>query len=82
LLKKNQVTYIHVPGYDELSVKRLWASLKDDKNFVVFFQDEYPKDKLPCRDYFFNILNSVYPDYLKSIMEHASKERFTAQGEE
>ena len=24
LMKKNQVDYIHVPAYDELSVKNLW----------------------------------------------------------
>ena len=28
-----------------------------------------------------NILNSVYPEYLKSIMAHASKERYAADGE-
>ena len=78
LFKKYQVTYIHVPGYDELLVKKLWVDLKDDKNFNVFFQDQYPKDKGPCLEYFFNILNSVYPEYMKSIMDHASKLRFTA----
>ena len=28
-----------------------------------------------------NILNTVYPAYLKSIMAHASKERYAADGE-
>ena len=28
-----------------------------------------------------NILNTVYPDYLKSIMAHASKERYAVDGE-
>ena len=65
LLKKNQVSYIHVSHYDELSVKRLWIDLKEDKNFNVFFQDKYADDKAPNRDYFFNILNSVYPEYLR-----------------
>ena len=30
LLKKNKVNYIHVPAYDELSVKNLWDDLKED----------------------------------------------------
>jgi len=61
LLKKSNVSYIHVPYYEEISVKRLWVDLKQDKDFNVFFQDDYPKDKTPNHDYFFNILNSVHP---------------------
>ena len=47
----------------------------------MYFNDVYPKDRLPNHDYFFNILNTIYPEYLKNIMQHAAKERFTAQGE-
>ena len=78
LMKKNAVNYIHVPAYDELSVKRLWDDLKNDKQFNIYFQDEYPNGRYPAREYFFNILNTVYPDYMKQIMDHANKERFTA----
>ena len=65
MLKKNEVNYVHVSHFEELSVKNLWKDLKDDEAFNVYFQDKYPKDKGPCRVYFFNILNTVYPDYLK-----------------
>ena len=82
LLKKNRVDYIHVPAYEELSVKNMWPDLKDDKDFMKYFADDYAKDRYPARDYFFNILNTVYPDYLRQVMQHASKERFTASGEE
>jgi len=30
LFKKKKVEYIHVPKYDELSVKALWPTFKDD----------------------------------------------------
>ena len=30
LLKKHQVNYIHVPKYDELSVKKMWVELQQD----------------------------------------------------
>ena len=80
LLKKNQVSYIHVSHYQELSVKNLWTDLKSDAAFKVYFQDEYPNNRLPSREYFFNILNTIYPVYLANIMEHASKERFAADG--
>ena len=80
LLKKKDVDYIHVSHYEELSVKNLWGELKEDKEFNIYFQDEYPKDRFPCREYFFNILNTTYPDYLKQIMQHAATERYSSSG--
>ena len=65
LLKKNDMKEIAVPHYDELSVKNLWPDLKNDPAFTQYFADQYPKDKGPPREYFFNILNTLYPDYLQ-----------------
>ena len=80
LLKKREVDYILVPDWSELAVNKLWPQMKSDAAFNIYFQDEYPDAKGPCREYFFNILNTVYPDYLEKIMSHASKERFSAEG--
>ena len=76
------MNYVNVPHYEELSVNKLWPTLKDDDDFNIYFQDKYPDDKGPNHDYFFNILNTVYPDYLQQVTEHASKQRFTAEGED
>ena len=73
--------YISVPHFQELSVKRLWLDLKQDSKFNIYFNDEFPEEKVPNREYFYNILNTIYPDYLKSIMAHASKERYAVDGE-
>ena len=80
LLKKKQVDYIHVSHYQELSVKNLWKDLKEDVAFNVFFQEKYADEKNPCRKYFFDLLNTIYPEYLQTIMAHATKERFTGEG--
>ena len=82
LLKKNQVNYVSVPGYNELAVKRLWPDLSKDEAFTVYFQDKFADEKVPNRDYFFNILNSLYPEYLDNVMKHACKLRYTAEGED
>ena len=81
-MKKKHVDFIHVPHWDELSVKKLWKDMQTDAQFKLYFQDEYTKDKGPCREYFFNILNTIYPDYLQTVMAHASKQRFTVAGED
>ena len=56
--------------------------MKEDAAFNVYFQDTYAEEKGPCWEYFFNILNTVYPEYLSKIMAHAAKMRFTAEGED
>ena len=80
LMKKSEVANIEVPHYDELSVKRLWPEFKKDAEFMRFFPSTYPKGKGPPRDYFFNVLNTMYPEYLAQIMSHANQERMAAFG--
>jgi len=73
LLKKKAVDYISVPHWDELAVNKLWPQMQSDVAFNIYFQDEYSDAKGPYREYFFNILNTTYLDYLAQIMSHASK---------
>ena len=61
-----------MPAWDELSVKNLWKDLKNDSNFNIYFHDKYPAERGPSRKYFFDILNTIYPEYLKQIMDNAS----------
>ena len=35
-----------------------------DAEMMRFFPNKYSKGKGPDRDYFFNILNTVHPEYL------------------
>ena len=67
--------------YDELSVKALWPELKKDADFAKYFPDKFAKGKGPPREYFFNMLNTVHPQYLEQIMLHADKQRMTTEGE-
>ena len=55
--------------------------LKNNKDFQQYFPDTYAKGKGPNREYFFNILATLEPDYLWQIMEHANKQRMTGEGE-
>ena len=71
---------MQVPQYDELSVRRLWPEMKKDADFLSFFPSKFPKDKGPPRDYFFNVLNTLYPEYLAQLMGHANEARMTAGG--
>ena len=81
LLRKSEVNYIAVPHYDELSVKALWPDVKKDGNFLAFFPSKYPKGKAPPREYFFNVLNTLHPEYLAKIIAHANEVRMAPGGE-
>ena len=82
LFKKTAVSTVEVPHYDELSVKNIFPSFQHDPVFKSYFPDKFPKGKGPPRDYMFNILNTLYPDYLKEIMQHANEQRMTSMGDD
>ena len=81
LLRKAAIKAVEVPRYDELSVKKLWPSMSKDAKLMQFFPNDFAESRGPSRDYFFDILNTLYPDYMVKIMAHANKERHSATGE-
>ena len=81
LLKKAAVSQVEVPHYDELAVKRLYPQFKDDKLMMQYFPDKYAAGKCAPRDYFFDVLNTIHPEYLMNVMAHADKQRFSVEGE-
>ena len=80
LLALNDVKRINVPLYDELSVVTLWPMMKEDKEFMQFFPTKMAKGRVPDREYFMNILNTVNGDYLQQVMKHAHEERASGNG--
>ena len=43
-----------------------------------YFPDTYPAGKGPPRQYFFDILNTLQPEYLERILKHANEQRMSA----
>ena len=80
LMPLKDVQFIVVAKYDELSVVNLQPLLKEDGNFQAYFPDRLPKGRNYSREYFFNILNTLYPDYTANLIAHAQRQRFTADG--
>ena len=48
----------------------------ENKDLSKFFPDQKTKNDLPDREYFFNIINTVEPEYLSAIIRHAQNIRF------
>ena len=64
MIKNVDIKMITVPKYDELSVINLLPKVKENVNVMIYLPDVLPKGKTISREYFFNVLNTTYPDYL------------------
>ena len=80
LIKKKAVDPVHMLAYDELSVRTLWPAFRKDKTFMLYFPDNFADQKGPSRKYFFDIMNTLYPEYLAKVMLHANEQRMAAHG--
>lgn len=83
LLELKQVKWIHVPVYDELAVHKIWPLIKEEEKMMMFFPDKLPKGRLPDREYFWNIVNTLNEPYVAQLLKHANALRNDAkkQGE-
>ena len=61
--------------YDELSVSNIWPLMKQNAEFMQYFPDNFARGRLPAREYFFNVLNTIQYDYLQSLIKHAIEMR-------
>jgi hypothetical protein len=81
LMKLSAVRMVSVKKYDEISVKALYAKLVGLPNMAQFFPDKYSKGRHCDREYMFNITQSVHPDVMKELLDHAHKHRHDIAGE-
>jgi hypothetical protein len=58
-----EVKHINVPLYNELSIKNLGPMMAQEPEFMRYFPDQLPKGRQMDRQYFFNIMNSLNPEY-------------------
>ena len=48
---------------------------------MKYIPDVTMESRVPARDYFWNILNTVHPEYVKNVIEHANNLRMKANDE-
>ena len=78
LLALDEVQWVTVPKYDELSVSNVMETLKHDENLLLYLPDNMPKGKTPDREYFFNVLNTLYPEYVQKMIKKSQENRMSA----
>ena len=63
---------MNVPKYDELSVKKFWPLMFNVEDFMKYMPDPTADGRLPDREYFWNVLNTVNPAYVRDLIKHSS----------
>ena len=81
LLPLNEVQYVNMPHYDELSVRRFWPRLRQDEKLMSYMPDFASEDKLPDRVYFWNVANTVQNRYVQNVIKYANDQRMKVQEE-
>ena len=71
LIELKHVKFINVPVYDELAIKYMYPLAKEEPNLMLYFPDKLPKGRLPDRDYFWNIFNTINEEYVCRLIKHA-----------
>ena len=59
-----EVKPVKIPCYDELSVKRYWRILREDSKFMKYMPDFPSEDRIPDREFFWNIAHTIYEKYV------------------
>ena len=73
LLKKADCKFINIIRYDELSVKSLYNKFMTLDGFADYMPTKFAKGRCCDREYMFNVANTLYPEIVKELHEHALK---------
>ncbi len=82
LMLLSQVKFKHVPLYDELSVVQFWPLMQEDAQFMQYMPSKLPRGRVPDREYFWNVLNTLNEEYVQQLISHAIGQRNSAAGED
>ena len=71
---------VNIPRFEELSIKRIMPLIKDDPDVVKYYPDAFFEEGVVAdRRYFFDVLATIRPDYVKDMVEHAFTQRGTIE---
>ena len=62
----------NIPFFNELSIKQLWNHFKNNATIISYFP-EYGANEYPERDFFFNVLWTLYPNEVEMMIQAAYK---------
>ena len=61
--------------FDELAVKNIWPSCQRMPEIMQYFPNSLPKGRLPDRQFFWTVLNTLNTEYVSQLIAHATSAR-------
>ena len=56
-----------IPHFPELTVRNMWKDLKNNKYFMSYMPT-MPEGKFPPKEYFYNVLNTVFDNCIPRLV--------------
>ena len=75
MLPITEVNWINMPRYDELSVLQIMPEVEKFPEVMRYFPNNVRKVHDMNRVYFFNVLNTVVPEYCQTLLCRANAQR-------
>ena len=72
-LKMQDVRFVNPPTYDEISVLRIYDKAIQLPGMIDYFPDSYSKGNQCNKEYFYNVINTLCPEKVQNLIEHANK---------
>ena len=76
-----EVKFCNAPAYDEIGVKALYAKVITQPRMADYFPDKFPKGSQCCRTYMYNVWNTIHPEDVQAVFEHANSARYAVDNE-
>ena len=64
IMKQSDVRHVKMPQLDEISTARIFPLFKNDPVLMAYLPSHSSENRLPPHDFFFDILNTLYPEYV------------------
>ena len=80
-LKISEVRFCNAPAFDEIGVKALYERVIKLPNMAQYFPDAMPKGRAMFRSYMYNVWNTIHPEQVKEVIQHANRQRYAVTSE-
>ena len=80
----DELKTIEVPKYKAISVQKVYEKVKSNDLIMSYLPDFKPEEIQPKhaldREFFFNVINTLDPDFFPSAIESIEEQRLEARG--
>ena len=66
---------MNIPNFEEFSVKNVYNKITNNNILIIYFP-ELGKSRMIDRSYFYDVLSTLYPEYMADMIHAVYAKRF------